>query len=146
MRIEKIVLRNYRQFRKAQVAFRSRPDTDLHFMIGTNGTGKTNLLNAINWCLYDDEPHLSKDSHRLPLINLQTLDNTKTGKKREVAVEVWAETEQAAKIGFIRRAVFRKHDDGEMTRHGTTFEVRFADERGNAVSYTHLTLPTILLV
>ena len=72
MRIERVVLRNYRQFRQAQVTFRKRPDTDLHFVVGTNGTGKTNLLNAINWCLYGDEPHLAKDSEGLPLMNLKT--------------------------------------------------------------------------
>lgn len=131
MRIERITLRNYRQFRQAQVTFRKRHDTDLHFIIGTNGTGKTNLLNAINWCLYGDEPHLSKSSQRLPLVNLKTIARTETGKDQEVAVEVRAETEQGSPVTFTRRAVFRKHDDGQMMHEGTTFEVRFVDEKGN---------------
>lgn len=131
MRVERIVLRNYRQFRQAAITFRKRPDTDLHFFIGRNGTGKTNLLNAINWCLYGDEPHLSKDSEQLPLINLKTVAGTDMGGDREVAVEVWAEDEQGASITFTRRANFRKHDDGQMAVLGTSFEVRFDDERGN---------------
>ncbi|MEM2942809.1 MAG: AAA family ATPase [Candidatus Bathyarchaeia archaeon] len=131
MRIERITLRNYRQFRQAQVTFRKRPDTDLHFIVGTNGTGKTNLLNAINWCLYGDEPHLSNSSQGLPLVNVNTIHKTETGKDQEVAVEVRAETEQGSPVTFTRRAVFRKHDDGQMVRQGTTFEVRFVDEKGN---------------
>ena len=131
MRIERITLRNYRQFRQAQITFRKRPDTDLHFIIGTNGTGKTNLLNAINWCLYGDEPHLSKDSQRLPPANLKTIERTDMGKDLEVAVEVRAETEQGLPVTFKRRAIFRKHDDGQMVRQGTAFEVRFVDGKGN---------------
>lgn len=131
MRIERITLRNYRQFRQVQIAFRKRPDTDLHFIIGMNGTGKTNLLNAINWCLYGDEPHLSKNSQRLPLVNLKTIERTKTGKDLEVAVEVQAETEHGSPVTFKRRAVFRKHDDGQMVRQDTAFEVMFVDGRGN---------------
>ncbi len=131
MRIERITLRNYRQFRQAQITFRKRPDTDLHFIIGTNGTGKTNLLNAINWCLYGDEPHLSKDSQRLPLVNLKAIERTETGKEQEVVVEVQAETEQGSPVTFKRRVVFRKHGDGQMVHQGTAFEVRFVDGRGN---------------
>lgn len=131
MRIEGITLRNYRQFRQVQITFPKRPDSDLHFIIGTNGTGKTNLLNAINWCLYGDEPHRSKSSQQLPLVNLKTINETETGKDCEVEVEVRAEAEQGSPVTFMRRAVFRKHDDGQMVHQGTTFEVRFVDERGN---------------
>ncbi|MEM3485043.1 MAG: AAA family ATPase [Candidatus Methanomethyliaceae archaeon] len=131
MRIESITLRNYRQFRQAQITFRKRPDTDLHYIIGTNGTGKTNLLNAVNWCLYDDEPHLSKSSESLPLVNLETIDRTEVGKDQEVVVEVRAETGQGSPVTFTRRAVFRKRGDGQMAPQGTTFEVRFVDEKGN---------------
>jgi len=131
MRIEKIILTNYRQFRQVEVTFPRKPDTDLHFVIGTNGTGKTNILNAINWCLYGDEPHLSKDSQRLPLMNLKTIDKTGIGKDGDVSVEVWAEAEQGAHITFKRQALFRKNDDGQMMHQGTKFEVMTNDERGN---------------
>ncbi|MHC1572700.1 MAG: AAA family ATPase [Methanosarcinales archaeon] len=131
MRIERITLRNYRQFRQAQITFRKRPDTDLHFIIGKNGTGKTNLLNAINWCLYGDEPHLSKDSQQLPPANLKTIERTETGKKQEVVVEVRAETEQGLPVTFKRRAAFRKGNDGQMANEGTEFKVTFVDAKGN---------------
>jgi len=131
MRIEKIILKNYRQFRQAKISFLRRNDSDLHYVIGTNGTGKTNILNAINWCLYNDEPHLSKDSQRLPVVNLQTIDKIGIGKDIEVAVEVWAETDDDAKVTFKRQAKFIKSDDGQIIHQGTKFELMTDDERGN---------------
>lgn len=131
MRIEKITLRNYRQFRDTQITFPKRPDTDLHFIIGTNGTGKTNVLNAINWCLYGEEAHLSKDSQKLPLMNLRTISKTQVGKESEVYVKVWTETEQGSPITFLRRSRFRKHSDDSLASQGTTFEVTYVDEHGN---------------
>jgi DNA sulfur modification protein DndD len=131
MRIERLILRNYRQFRQAQLKFGARADTDLHFLIGTNATGKTNLLNAINWCLYGDEPHLSKDSQQLPLLNLLTLDRAEPGQIHEVSVEVWTETEDGALLTFARRAPFVKDDEGQVTRQGMTLTVNYVDAEGN---------------
>lgn len=131
MRIEKIILNNYRQFQHAEFTFRRRGDTDLHYIIGANGTGKTNLLNAINWCLYGDEPHVAKDSQHLPLVNLNAVRRADIGQDREVTVEVKAEAEAGNPITFKRRAVFSKGDGGQMIRRETHFEVRYNDERGN---------------
>jgi len=136
MRIERVVLRNYRQFQKIMVSFHKRPDTDLNYIIGTNGTGKTNLLNALNWCLYGDEPHLSKDSQRLPLLNLRVVERTDIGQEREVAVEVWAKTFQGKPITFCRKSKFRKQDEREITHLGNVFEVMYEDDRGNTIIVT----------
>lgn len=62
MRIKKIILNNYRQFKNIEINFNKNSENDLYIIIGKNGTGKTNILNALNWCLYNDEPHLSMDS------------------------------------------------------------------------------------
>jgi len=52
MRIDRLVLKNYRQFRNIELPFNKNSYNDLHVIVGRNGTGKTNILNAINWCLY----------------------------------------------------------------------------------------------
>ncbi len=97
MRFESIILKNYRQFRDAELVLGEPREYDIHLVIGENGTGKTNLLNAINWCLYGDEPHLHLNSQKLPL------HNTKAGGSRpEVAVEIWSSLENRKKMGFIR--------------------------------------------
>lgn len=131
MRIEKLVLHNYRQFKEEEVWFHKDPDSDLHILIGENGTGKTNVLNAINWCLYGDEPHLSRESQQLPIVNLETIEETRDGRQQEVSVGLCAETGVNAYIVFKRAASYRAHSDREPTHEGTTFEVRATDEQGN---------------
>lgn len=61
MRFNSIILKNYRQYRDVTLAFPKIKKTDLHMIVASNGVGKTNLMNAINWCLYGDEPHLGDD-------------------------------------------------------------------------------------
>ena len=66
MKIHRIELENYRQYRGKHVIELSTDDSyNLNIILGANGTGKTNLLNAINWCLYGDEPSLQKTRKEL---------------------------------------------------------------------------------
>lgn len=57
MRFSSISIKNYRQYRDLKLEF-NRGENDLQVIVGDNGTGKTNLLNAFTWCLYGNEPHL----------------------------------------------------------------------------------------
>ncbi|MDI6903751.1 MAG: AAA family ATPase [Methanocellales archaeon] len=66
MKIYKIELENYRQYRGEHVVEPSTDDAhNLTIILGAMGAGKTNLLNAINWCLYGNEPSLEKTSPEL---------------------------------------------------------------------------------
>ena len=81
MRFEKIQILNYRQYRNLEFTF-PQGDQDIHVIIALNGVGKTNLLNAISWCLYRSEPHLgSNDKNKgLPIINKRIIsENRKNG-------------------------------------------------------------------
>jgi DNA sulfur modification protein DndD len=97
MRFESITLKNYRQFRDAELVLGEPRGYDIHLVIGKNGTGKTNLLNAINWCLYGDEPHLHLKSQKLPLHNTKA-----EGSRSKVAVEIWLSREDGRKLGLTR--------------------------------------------
>ena len=58
------------------IDFSSRDD-GFAAIIGENGAGKSNLLNAINWCFYKKEPH-TKKNEGYSIINqkyLNSLDN-----------------------------------------------------------------------
>ena len=58
MRIENIEIQNFRQYRNLSFKFpHVQEDNDLHIIYANNGVGKTNVLNAITWCLYDTEMH-----------------------------------------------------------------------------------------
>jgi len=134
MRFEKIVLKNYRQFRDVEITFDKKSSNDLHIFVGVMGTGKTNLLNAICWCLYGDEPYLSKDSQQLPRVNLKAVEDAKLGENIQVCVEVWIETEERNKYIYRRRENFRIYEEnGKPAPHSQTesFEVEYIDEEGN---------------
>ena len=74
MRFERIQILNYRQYQNLEFKF-PQGEQDIHVIIALNGVGKTNLLNAISWCLYRSEPHLgSTDKNKgLPIINKQVI-------------------------------------------------------------------------
>jgi DNA sulfur modification protein DndD len=82
MRFESIDITNYRQYQSLSVAFPQTMGTDLHVIVASNGIGKTNMLNAINWCLYGDEPHLGDKDDSLTICNHIALDEArKLGEK-----------------------------------------------------------------
>ncbi|MCS7242924.1 AAA family ATPase, partial [Candidatus Caldatribacterium sp.] len=88
MRLSKIVFKNYRQFCDTELVLEEPREYDIHLVIGKNGTGKTNLLNAINWCLYGEEPYLHLNSQRLPISNVAVKEDLP-----QVTVEVWLSRE-----------------------------------------------------
>lgn len=137
MRIKKLRLKNYRQFRDVEFIFNKNSDKDLHIIEGTNGTGKTNILNAINWCLYGEEPHLSKESGQLPILNLNSI-NENYGKYQDVEVEIWITTAEE-KYKFRRRISYKiknKEPIRQSIEGEPEFEVMFTDEMGNTKIYT----------
>lgn len=72
MRIESIEIQNFRQFRNLSFKFPySNGDNDLHIIFANNGVGKTNVLNAITWCLYGMEMHLGDKNTALAILNNQ---------------------------------------------------------------------------
>ena len=70
IRIISVELNNHRQFYgKQKIEFSSREE-GFTTIIGENGEGKSNLLNAINWCFYKNEPHGKKNTYiSAPVIN-----------------------------------------------------------------------------
>jgi len=133
MRIENIKLQNYRQFREIEIDFNKKYENDLHFLVGKNGTGKTNLLNALNWCLYGEESHLSKKSKSLPILNLNSIEDTEDGKDVDVNVEVQFNTEYTRSIIFTRKGVYRIYKSEKQPMHQRDeFEGRIVDDKGNS--------------
>ncbi|MGN0606061.1 MAG: AAA family ATPase [Oscillospiraceae bacterium] len=112
MRFESIKIHNYRQYRDLTFDFSLNGANDIHLVIATNGTGKTNLLNAINWCLYGDEPHASgaavegeEKADKLPLANIQSLSECRNNKDAVCMVSVVIEaTDAGSKYTFTRTA------------------------------------------
>ena len=105
MRIESIKIQNLRQLKDVMVRFVKRNDeNDLHIILAENGVGKTNILNAITWCLYNKEMHLRDEESALPIVNSQVAEETRQygGGNVEVSVELVIATEDDNKMTFKR--------------------------------------------
>jgi len=110
MRFQSIEIHNYRQYRNLTFEFPKKTSCDLHVIIATNGVGKTNLLNAINWCIYGDEPHLSggdntQKENILPLCNTKAIEETKARDEEicDLYVKIIAEDNDIQYV-FLRKA------------------------------------------
>ncbi|ODV49940.1 DNA sulfur modification protein DndD [Methanohalophilus euhalobius] len=132
MRIEKVAIQNYRQHINTEILFKKFSSNDLHIIVGENGTGKTNILNAINWCLYGEEPHISNDSKKLPLFNLKAVEELYGDEDLKVAVEVWVETDEEITIIFSRNAIYKKPELGKnVDPSNINFDVKIVGSDGN---------------
>ena len=78
LRILQITLNNYRQY-YGNVVVKFTPKKDVFsILVGANGAGKSNLWNAVHWCLFGTEPHL-KSSDKPPIINKKYLQEDNDG-------------------------------------------------------------------
>lgn len=88
MIIESVTLNNYRQYRK-KVTFKLGvgASKNINVIIGSNGAGKTNLSNAIQWCFYGKEPSL-KEGVGFGILNMAEFTSMEEGSHADVSVEV----------------------------------------------------------
>ncbi len=109
-------LKNYRQYRGEQsIKFGASEKKNFTIIQGPNGSGKTNLLNAITWCLYGTEPHLSGISKEKSLgpMNLTALKQLGPNKTLDMWVRIeLGESRSEYQITRFLRAY--KRPDGEV--------------------------------
>jgi DNA sulfur modification protein DndD len=132
MRIKSISLHNYRQYKDVFLNFTNKQKNELYVFIGKNGTGKTNILNAINWCLYNEEPHLSQDSEGLPILNNLAYQNAEEDAPVKVQVEITIEMENGLPIVFSREETFKIKNNKEISK-SQKFKVIKKDEKLNDI-------------
>lgn len=109
MRIESIEIVNFRQYRKEKFEFpKIKGKKDIHVIIGENGEGKTNILNALTWCLYGEELHLGDKNTAINKINSQYVQELRnhSQKNGETKVTVVMSIEDGGKITFMRTAMY----------------------------------------
>lgn len=111
MRFSEISISNYRQFKRIKFSFDKSKSCDLHVVVASNGVGKTNLLNSINWCLYGDEPHSSgvvgaDKKDKLNIGNITAIREAKESAQKTIDVCVCISAEDGdEKYEFERTAV-----------------------------------------
>lgn len=79
-RLSSLEIENFRQYRHACIEFSREPGKAFTVLRGANGAGKTNIMNAVTWCLYGKEKHRDSNEKRrdsdekdLPIINTEAL-------------------------------------------------------------------------
>lgn len=107
MEIDYVYMKNFRQYQDVKIEFPRSPPKNFTVIIGANGAGKTNLLNAMTWCLFGEELHKDSKYAGLPLLNTSTLDETKEGVS-ELSVEFQLIQNDGKKFKITRTKHFKK--------------------------------------
>jgi len=115
MKIFWIELCNYRQYKDVvKIDFSTKKTENFTVIEGKNGAGKTNLMNAITWCLYGIEAHLTESKNKLGIVNEKTIIDSKDGELIEAYVEITLGDDRPLYI-FKRRCLAKKHEGKILT-------------------------------
>jgi DNA sulfur modification protein DndD len=98
--ISSIEMTNYRQYKGTQkLQFTSDKSKNVAIIYGRNGSGKSNVLNAITWCLYGKEIHKKYeeiDDDNMPLINSSVLRSLQNDETSYAEVTIHLQTDAGA--------------------------------------------------
>ena len=112
MELDYLYMKNFRQYRDAKIEFARGSPANFTVIQGANGAGKTNILNAITWCLFGEEYHMDSKYKGLPIVNVHVLDENKTDIV-ETSVEIQFVDENGKKI-LISRSSSYKENNGKI--------------------------------
>lgn len=130
MRINSVAIRNYRQYYDFDISFDKKPGKSLYTLIARNGTGKSNFLNAITWCLYHKETHSSAKNKALPILSLKKLRDIEIGEIANISVEIALNNEEND-IFIKRTQSYKKTGDVDepIFALSNTLEVNYIGEK-----------------
>lgn len=127
MILNKVSIRNYRQYRNVDIDFAHGNGKNFTIIKGNNGTGKTTLLNALSWCLYGSEIHDYKDDSSMDICNNKTEKLAIIGDEIKVSVELEF-LDEGEILAFHRVKGFRKTGNGLISQPRLDkFEVKTQD-------------------
>lgn len=125
MIIKQITLSNFRQYKEKQVIkFSCDKDKNVTVVLGVNTSGKTTLIQAFNWCLYDSANFKTRD-----LINSETLQNMGFYSYSTVYVEVVLEHEQKQYV-ISRSQRVSKVDFHKVKNEPSVLKVEYKEKNG----------------
>lgn len=128
MKLRRISLQNFRQFRDEEIKFARGETNNVTVIHGSNGSGKTTLLNAFTWLLYED---VDFDTRPDRLASEGAMASANAGD--EVTVSVTVEfTHDDAEYTATRTAIYEKQSatDFDGTLEDVTLVVEYDDGSG----------------
>ena len=132
MKLEKISIKNYRQYRDVEIEFDINPSRNFTVIKGNNGTGKTTLLNAFTWCLYGKEIHSYGHKSGMSLCNNKSITLAKPDEHIPVSVKIYLLDENNRPYIFERSLDYYKNSDGELRKDRKTI-FKVTKPKGNDV-------------
>jgi len=105
--IDYIKIKNFRQYRNVKIDFARQGSNNWTIIQGANGAGKTNLVNAITWCLFGKELHWDRKYAGLPMVNTLVLDESK-GEVVDVEVEIQFFQSDGKRLRVARELHYRE--------------------------------------
>ena len=99
----------------------SSGDKNITIIQGNNEVGKTTIMNALTWCLYNKEFY--KKEGKKPLWNSFAAEQLENGEEDFVEVSIEMEDESNNTVTFKRILNFYKNDLGKVIRGNSTFEI-----------------------
>ncbi|WP_239639518.1 ATP-binding protein [Halobiforma nitratireducens] len=132
IQIFKIELNNYRQFQGVEeIPLETSPDKHINVIEGQNGSGKSNILNAITLCFYDEEPHIDENDDRGlgadPIANLKELESVDVGDSVRGHIEITLGKDEPQYV-FTRK--FRTAKVGEDEYNSVTEDLQLRQRFG----------------
>ncbi len=151
MRIENIEIQNFRQYRNLSFKFPNiNGQNDLHIIYAKNGVGKTNVLNAITWCLYDTEMHLGDKYTANAILNNQQVQDLRMHLPEggsaigDATVRILFSSDDASeKIRFQRVGKFNVTNDAVIPVSTEFTIMHFIDGEWNSVENEDETLSLV---
>lgn len=109
-------MENFRQYRdKVTINFSFDNEKNMNIIQGVNGAGKTNLMNALTWCLYGTEENLSKYAgKRLPIVNDAASREMPPNSTIETRVQLVMANFAGETTIFERKVLAKKDQNGNI--------------------------------
>ena len=151
MRIESIEIQNFRQYRNLTFKFPcGAGQNDLHIIYAKNGVGKTNVLNAITWCLYDTEMHLGDKYTASAILNNQQVQEIREHLPEggnsigDATVRIlFSSDDGSEKIRFQRTGKFNVTNEAVIPVNTEFTIMHFADGEWNSIDSEEETLSLV---
>ena len=96
LRISTITIKNFRSFygEREPIELSVEAEHPVTIFHGTSGRGKTTLLNAIHWCIYNREGKIKqKKTSSEGLVHSCTIESLRQGEEDDMSVEILIENE-----------------------------------------------------
>lgn len=125
MIFKSITLNNFRQYKGRQVVeFSTDPDRNVTVIVGVNTSGKTTLIQAFLWCLYDQCNFKTKDIINTEVVN-GLLPNTHTSASVEIIL-----VHDQREYTFIKTQDYYMDSSYVLKKDHAQFTIAYKDELG----------------